>query len=155
MLVALEAGLQKLREYYAKTDQPKASNVYAHSTILAPKDKLQYFKRKEWSGGPEGSAPFKIGLKLINSKRITPFYLKLIHKGRSLIGYSKIKIGINSHGIFKPAFWRDYQVEYPTLARVARDIFSIPATGAGVERLFNSARDICHYRRGRLNSITI
>ena len=55
MLVALEAGLQKLREYYAKTDQPEAGNVYAHSTILAPKDKLQYFKRKEWSGGPEGS----------------------------------------------------------------------------------------------------
>ncbi|KAJ6134816.1 hypothetical protein N7523_001138 [Penicillium sp. IBT 18751x] len=55
MLIALEAGLQKLREYYAKTDQPEAGNVYAHSTILAPKDKLQYFKRKEWSGGPEDS----------------------------------------------------------------------------------------------------
>ena len=38
---------------------------------------------------------------------------------------------------------------------MARDIFSIPATGAGVERLFNSARDVCHYRRGRLNSSTI
>lgn len=32
---------------------------------------------------------------------------------------------------------------------------SIPATGAGVERLFNSARDICHYRRGSLNPETI
>ncbi|KAJ5662647.1 uncharacterized protein N7477_010263 [Penicillium maclennaniae] len=50
MLVALKAGLQKLREYY-----PKASNIYTYSTILALKDKLQYFKRKEWSGGPEGS----------------------------------------------------------------------------------------------------
>jgi len=38
---------------------------------------------------------------------------------------------------------------------MARDIFSIPATGAGVERLFNSARDVCHYRRGRLNISTI
>ncbi|KAJ5677054.1 uncharacterized protein N7477_002687 [Penicillium maclennaniae] len=28
-------------------DRPKANNIYAHSTILAPKDKLQYFKRKE------------------------------------------------------------------------------------------------------------
>jgi hypothetical protein len=52
-------------------------------------------------------------------------------------------------------FWKDHQYEFPTLARVARDIFSIPATGAGVERLFNSARDICHYRRGRLNPTTI
>ena len=32
---------------------------------------------------------------------------------------------------------------------------SIPATGAGVERLFNSARDVCHYRRGSLNPETI
>jgi hypothetical protein len=32
---------------------------------------------------------------------------------------------------------------------------SIPATGAGVERLFNSARDVCHYRRGSLNLETV
>jgi hypothetical protein len=32
---------------------------------------------------------------------------------------------------------------------------SIPATGAGVERLFNSARDVCHYRRGSLNPETV
>lgn len=38
---------------------------------------------------------------------------------------------------------------------MARDTLSVPATGAGVERLFNTARDICHYRRGRLNATTI
>jgi len=38
---------------------------------------------------------------------------------------------------------------------LARDVFSIPATGAGVERLFNTVRDVCHYRRGRLKSETI
>lgn len=32
---------------------------------------------------------------------------------------------------------------------------SIPATGAGVERLFNSARDICYNRRGSLKPKTI
>jgi len=52
-------------------------------------------------------------------------------------------------------FWREHESQYPTLACLARDIFSIPATGAGVERLFNSARDICHYRRGSLNATTI
>jgi hypothetical protein len=31
----------------------------------------------------------------------------------------------------------------------------VPATGAGVGRLFNSARDICHYRQGSLNEKTI
>jgi hypothetical protein len=38
---------------------------------------------------------------------------------------------------------------------MARDILSIPASGAGVERLFNCARDICHYRRGQLKPDTI
>lgn len=41
------------------------------------------------------------------------------------------------------------------LAALARDTLSVPATGAGVERLFNSARDLCHYRRGSLQSSTI
>lgn len=52
-------------------------------------------------------------------------------------------------------FWRERQREYPALARLARDILSIPATGADVERLFNSARDICHCRRASLNATTI
>lgn len=52
-------------------------------------------------------------------------------------------------------FWKQHEAQFPTLAALARDIFSIPATGAGVERLFSSARDICHYRRGSLNTTTI
>jgi hypothetical protein len=52
-------------------------------------------------------------------------------------------------------FWKENQHKYPALAATARDVLSIPATGAGVERLFNSARDICHYRRGSLNATTI
>lgn len=52
-------------------------------------------------------------------------------------------------------FWRLHEKEFPTLAALARDVFSVPATGAGVERLFSSARDICHYRRGSLNTTTI
>jgi hypothetical protein len=52
-------------------------------------------------------------------------------------------------------FWRDHEHRFPVLAALARDILSVPATGAGVERLFNSARDICHYRRGSLQSSTI
>lgn len=34
-------------------------------------------------------------------------------------------------------------------------MLSIPTTSAGVERLFNTARDVCHYRRGSLNATTI
>ena len=52
-------------------------------------------------------------------------------------------------------FWKEHEQQFPVLASLARDILSIPATGAGVERLFNSARDICHYRRGSLHATTI
>ncbi|RJE19081.1 hypothetical protein PHISCL_08589 [Aspergillus sclerotialis] len=38
---------------------------------------------------------------------------------------------------------------------MARDTLSVLATGASVERLFNTARDIYYYRRGRLNATTI
>ena len=52
-------------------------------------------------------------------------------------------------------FWRTNAPRFPALSALARDILSISATGAGVERLFNTARDICHYRRGRLHASTI
>jgi len=38
---------------------------------------------------------------------------------------------------------------------MARDVFSILSTSVGVERMFNYARDICHYRRNNLNDTTI
>ena len=38
---------------------------------------------------------------------------------------------------------------------MARDVLAIPATTVGVERLFNHARDLCHYRRGHLNAESI
>jgi len=52
-------------------------------------------------------------------------------------------------------FWRDHQDKFSIFASLARDILSISATGSGIERLFNSARDICHYRRGLLKPKTI
>ncbi|RAQ55326.1 hypothetical protein AFGD_012605 [Aspergillus flavus] len=52
-------------------------------------------------------------------------------------------------------FWRDNQTRFPAIASLARDILSVPATGAGVERLFNTARDLCHYRRGQMKSETV
>lgn len=38
---------------------------------------------------------------------------------------------------------------------MARDLLCIPLAGVGVERTFNFARDICHYRRGQLSPDTI
>lgn len=52
-------------------------------------------------------------------------------------------------------FWKSHDRQFPVLSAIARDCLAVPATGAGVERLFNSARDICHYFRGSLNATTI
>ena len=38
---------------------------------------------------------------------------------------------------------------------MAKDVLSIAMAGVGVERIFNSGRDTCQYRRGHLHGETI
>ena len=52
-------------------------------------------------------------------------------------------------------YWMANKSRFPILYKMARDFLSIATTGVGVERLFNSARDICYFRRGRLDENTI
>ena len=47
-------------------------------------------------------------------------------------------------------YWKEHEHEFPTLAKMTRDILSISASGAGIEHLFNCARDICYYHWGQL-----
>lgn len=51
--------------------------------------------------------------------------------------------------------WKKIEPKYPTIANMAKDILSIPASGVGVERLFNTARDVCFYRGNHPNLSTI
>jgi len=48
------------------------------------------------------------------------------------------------------AWWKVHASEYPTVARMARDILSIPVTSVPLERLFSSASDILPYRCNRM-----
>ncbi|KAJ5260443.1 hypothetical protein N7505_009824 [Penicillium chrysogenum] len=50
---------------------------------------------------------------------------------------------------------RENHGRFPTIASLTRDILTILATSVGVERLFNTTRDIYYYRRGRIKSETI
>lgn len=52
-------------------------------------------------------------------------------------------------------FWRENQARFLAIAALTCDVLSFLATDEGVKRLFNTARDICHYRRGRIKSHTI
>lgn len=48
MREALEAGRQKLSDYYSQTENVHG-NLFAVGTILAPQHKLQFFSKPEWS----------------------------------------------------------------------------------------------------------
>jgi hypothetical protein len=48
-------------------------------------------------------------------------------------------------------FWNDQQEKFPRLSRLARRIFSIPATSASVERQFSEAGLVIQERRTNLN----
>ena len=48
MLEALQATLQKLRDYYSETDNIRG-DLYTISTIIAPENKLQFFMTDDWS----------------------------------------------------------------------------------------------------------
>lgn len=52
-------------------------------------------------------------------------------------------------------FWQNHQDKLPYLAKLARRIYSIPATSAGVERQFSSAGFLINERRSSLNPETI
>lgn len=52
-------------------------------------------------------------------------------------------------------FWSHYQDKFPFLSKLARKLFSIPATSAGVERQFSSAGFLINERRASLNPDTV
>ncbi|KAJ5666156.1 HAT dimerization [Penicillium maclennaniae] len=51
--------------------------------------------------------------------------------------------------------WQAISPMYPTVARMARDLLAIFLTSVPTERQFSSGRDICHYRRSKLQGPTI
>ena len=48
-------------------------------------------------------------------------------------------------------WWGANEASYPQLARVAKDILAIPISQVGVERVFNTARDVIGDQRHRLS----
>jgi len=49
------------------------------------------------------------------------------------------------------AWWKLHEAEFPRLARMARDIFSIPGMSAEVERLFSSVKHMLGPTRSNLS----
>ena len=69
--------------------------------------------------------------------------------------YLKMSIGDQYKSPNPLIFWRDHQKKLPYLSKLARHIFSIPATSAGVERQFSAGGLLINERRSSLNPDTI
>lgn len=150
LLNALHAGMNKLSVYYTKTKEIHG-RLYAIGTILAPQHKLNFFSSKIWGKSGDDS-DWSMHYKESLCEFMKP-YAQRLSQTQPLPGDLSHRHTSASSSEIEDLFERGPQL--PVLSSVARDILSIPATGAGVERLFNSARDICHYQRGQLNSATI
>jgi hypothetical protein len=53
------------------------------------------------------------------------------------------------------SLWHEKQCNYSTLARMARDTLSVPASGSTVERVFSISRRLAIWQRNHLNAETI
>jgi hAT family C-terminal dimerisation region len=52
-------------------------------------------------------------------------------------------------------YWKNHDSDFPRLKHMVRDTLAVPATGAGVERMFSKSGKVATWGRAQLNSITI
>jgi hypothetical protein len=181
LVQAINAARVKLAEYYGKTDGDTGT-FYNLATILNPSTKLSLYENDQvW--GPEYREQYLKDFHAyynehyksleaqvddisesnnISTNSVTAILAStLAHNTSTRVEESEAVQYLRTPplNILKQPdplrCWKTLEPEYPTLARMARDVLAIPATEVGVERLFNVGRDTCHYRRNRLNGKTI
>ncbi|KAH1509884.1 hypothetical protein KXX18_000885, partial [Aspergillus fumigatus] len=161
MLHALEASRTKLDEYYSQTDHIQG-HIYAVSTMLAPVNKFKFFLTKDWdqkwrntyrTSFQEALIPYQERLSTLNQSldrshsaaQLSSKLDKMLDEseGQPNAATNEMTQYLDSGTIhIAPlAFWREHQTRFPAISALAQDALSFPATGAGVERLFNTARD--------------
>ncbi|EED18941.1 hypothetical protein TSTA_126490 [Talaromyces stipitatus ATCC 10500] len=147
MLSALHAAKEKLSVYYREIDKVYG-DLFAIGTILAPQNKLQFFNNKDW--GPElrlykerlsatQGSPQIPSLGVQTSKidaLFAPDFNQLVSSDEAT-QYLESEMA----PIAPRTFWKEHEHKFLALANMVHDILLIPATGAGIERLFNSTRD--------------
>ncbi|OQD94157.1 hypothetical protein PENVUL_c153G05266, partial [Penicillium vulpinum] len=179
MFTALQASWAKLHNYYKQTDQMRGY-IYPVCTMLSPEYRFQFFLSDDWSGDiakelrDEYREAFQDALTPIQQRLAkthtpqepsTPTSRSILHdlirnqkpnpKSKSAADEITQYLDGTITESDPLAFWRQNEQRFPAIAALAQDYLAMPASGAGVERLFNIARDICHYRRGYLKPSTI
>jgi hypothetical protein len=181
LLDAVENMAKKLRTYYNKTQHPF---VYSDAVILEPSGKLFLFEQDSFEPGfkekysnecrqrytdnyepslllPGTVAPSR--KRKHNSDESSAEdndYVRALEAGRKQRGiqneYDRYLAAPHAHKKKDPlGWWRLHASEYPRLAKMFRDTFAVPATGAGVEREFSKGRRVASWARAQLKHTTI
>ena len=166
---AIDVMWDKLKDYYTGT---KTAFAYGDAIILHPSLKLNWFKKQGWNHTiideytERTRTQFQqnyAGSNITPSSQSVPS--KRPHSGidsdsdfeedefnefDSYIKSRRIK-GFNN----PLQWWGTSSTFLPNMSAMAKDVYAVPATGAGVEREFSISGNIVERRRNRLSPETI
>jgi hypothetical protein len=179
LLGALEKMYDHLKKYYRKAGQ----TVYSDSMILHPRIKLKLFHTADWDDGDANH--YAGICRDNYDDNYANIRLSTIEKSTALTGFSQKRkanqlddeydryldeelspsrggheldmylLEPTVHIKFALDYWRDNHQKYPHLAMMARDVFAVPPSGAGVEREFSIAGKVATSQRNQLHANTI
>jgi hypothetical protein len=166
---ALEAALEKLLKYY-----DRQCVVASISCVLDPTKNLQFLKDMEWDPVWISTVTDQMKEAFNHYKpKTTPTpqeaqlpkspYPQLANRLKSRQTKNEDDELERYYAFPRPkegtdilAWWKSTGTSsFPTLAKMARDYFAIPASSVASERVFSSAADICTPDRNRLEPDTV
>jgi hypothetical protein len=178
---AFVAMRAKLTKYYIGTSKP---SVYGDGMILDPRLKLYLMTQSEWSSGYDGEysgAGYSAACRnryLEQYKKIAPqCHFTTTSRKRphgmiddddfeQMVGSLPFDMNANEYDAYINSLriiekgnvldiWKTLaRTTYPHLVMMVRDIFAVPATGAGVERQFSKSGKVETKLRARIEPVT-
>ena len=181
MLSAIKQMEITLQKYYTRTEFP---TVYGDGMILNPRSKLSLFQTESWddedlannyingarrrfvnqyNNSSSVNVNKSVSINLTNNEKReatddTEFLAMLTERSakRRRNDYDRyIKLPNNTAITSSLKWWYSNQECYPDLARMARDVLAVPASGCAVEREFSISGRIASWQRCRLSAATI
>jgi hypothetical protein len=172
----------KLAKYYQKMENPF---VYPDSVILEPAGKLLLFEQQSWNDGHDWKRQYTADCRaryveyyervdgVVSNQNSSKKWKRGVDDNddeeddyyHALAAAAKVRGEQNEFDLYLAApnamtkdplgWWRANRPSFPRLARMFRDTFPVPATGAGVEREFSMGRRVASWTRARLHHRTI
>jgi hypothetical protein len=159
---AIQAGLDKLYKYY-----DKQCVIASLSCVLDPTKNLRFLKVLQWEEEWINTVKDQLrqcydaykpssGAQTVHSNVLYAELLGVL-QGTSedeierYYAYPSLPQGTDIL-----AWWKSTgRISFPTLAKVAKDYFALPASSVASERVFSQAADICTSDRNRLDPETV